>query len=111
MSDEAWLELSHLLVQSTPNIKNRVMNTLRNINADELERWNRRLRYPEQYVVQPLVNNEFTYVPGSRAGCSNPTQQYRYYTGRPLRSILIKFVEDVVDFEGMLVYLKVSQLA
>lgn len=114
MSDEAWLELSHLLVQSTPAIKPRVVNTLRNISPEELDRWSRRLRNPELYAVQPLLNNEFTYVPGARTlGSSNPHQQqqqqhYRYYTGRPGRSLLIKFVDNTPDFEAMLVYMKVG---
>lgn len=108
MSDEAWLELSHLLVQSTPNIKSRLMSTLRNYNPDELERWNRRLRYPDRFVVQPLVNNEFTYVPGSGGTAHRlPPIHSRYYIGRPKKNLLVKFVDNVADFEAMLTYLQV----
>lgn len=106
MSDEAWLELSHLLVQSTPNIKSRLMNTLRNINPEELDRWSRRLRYPERYVVQPLPNNEFTYTPGVGTGYRQPHLHYRYYTGRPRKNLHVKFVDSVADFEAMLTYLQ-----
>ena len=114
MSDEAWFELSALLVRSTPGIKSRLVNTLRNIGPDEAERWldhyNNPAKYDAQHVFQSN-SNQFVYSSDNALGYySNVSGGNRYYVGRPHTKLTIQFVDNEEDFEKMIEVLKVSDL-
>ena len=111
MSDEAWLELSSLLVQTSPGLKNRLCNTLRHIDPEEESHWLERFvhqnEYDQQYVAP--TRNSFVHEP-----LPPPTYHYnqhanfRYYSGRPYSKLMVKFVDDEEAFEFMLDYLQVG---
>jgi len=113
MSNEAWLELSQLLVDSSPTIKNRLLNTLRNIGTDEeqewLERYERFEKYEEQHRASVL--NPFVHIPNNQYSYRNSQvhKNVRVYVGsqKPYWKLTIKFVDNETDFEYMLDELQV----
>lgn len=80
MSDEAWLELSQLLVMQSPGIKTRLLNTLRHIHPEEQSNWierydelqsNQQQQRQRQYNSNTTTNrNEPQYNNGNNASSS-----------------------------------------
>lgn len=113
LSEEAWLELSHLLVLQSPGIKPRLLNTLRNIDEDEKTRWLERFENRHEYDLQYRTLDRNCMVHHNSAHhqgwTSNQRHNYRYYSGRYNSKLTIKFVDTEKEFEFMLDYLQVCK--
>ena len=104
MSEESWIELSQMLVDTSPGIKYRLLNTLQGISFYDKQLWIERYdRKNNPYGDQPHRNT----VPAHKSFVHRPTNQGRFYKGRPNTNLTVKFVDNEGDFEWILDFLKV----
>lgn len=107
MSDDAWFELSQLLVDASPGIKGRLLSTLRGIGPEHAEKWIDRRRNKDVFDARDPApeRNQFIYSPTS---VLHNHVHNRFYAGRPNSKLHIIFIDTEPEFELMVDALKVS---